>query len=27
VRLTYEPAGFVYALDVPLASLASIAPE
>ncbi len=27
VRLTYEPTGFVYALDVPLASLASIAPE
>jgi hypothetical protein len=23
VRLTYEPAGFVYALDVPLASLTS----
>jgi hypothetical protein len=21
VRLTYEPAGFVYAFDVPLASL------
>jgi two-component sensor histidine kinase len=28
VRLTYEPAGFVlYAFDVPLASLTSIAPE
>src|SRR6266404_5846558 len=26
VRLTYEPAGFVYAFDVPLASLTSIAP-
>jgi two-component sensor histidine kinase len=25
VRLTYEPAGFVYVLDVPLASLASVA--
>jgi two-component sensor histidine kinase len=25
VRLTYEPSGFVYALDVPLASLVSIA--
>ncbi len=24
VRLTYEPSGFVYALDVPLASLVSI---
>ena len=27
VRLTYEPDGFVYALDVPLASLTSIASE
>ena len=27
VRLTYEPGGFVYMLDVPLASLASIAAE
>jgi two-component sensor histidine kinase len=27
VRLTYEPNGFVYALDVPLASLASSAAE
>ena len=27
VRLTYEPGGFVYALDVPLASLTSIASE
>ena len=26
VRLTYEPAGFVYAFDVPLASLTSKAP-
>jgi two-component sensor histidine kinase len=26
VRLTYEPTGFVYAFDVPLASLMSIAP-
>ena len=26
VRLTYEPTGFVYALDVPLASLTSKAP-
>jgi two-component sensor histidine kinase len=25
VRLRYEPAGFVYVLDVPLASLASVA--
>jgi len=25
--LTYEPSGFVYAFDVPLASLASIASE
>ena len=25
VRLSYEPAGFVYALDVPLASLTSVA--
>ena len=23
VRLTYEPGGFVYALDMPLASVAS----
>jgi two-component sensor histidine kinase len=23
VRLTYEPSGFVYALDVPLSSLTS----
>ncbi len=23
VKLTYEPSGFVYALDVPLVSLAS----
>lgn len=27
VRLTYEPSGFVYALDVPLASLMSTAGE
>jgi two-component sensor histidine kinase len=27
VRLTYEPSGFVYALDVPLASLTSLAAE
>ena len=27
VRLTYEPSGFVYALDVPLASLTSMASE
>ena len=27
VRLTYEPAGFVYALDVPLTSLTLIASE
>jgi len=27
VRLTYEPSGFVYALDVPLASLTSTAAE
>jgi two-component sensor histidine kinase len=27
VRLTYEPSGFVYALDVPLASLTSSAAE
>ena len=27
VRLTYEPSGFVYAFDVPLASLASKASE
>jgi two-component sensor histidine kinase len=27
VRLTYEPSGFVYALDVPLASLTSAASE
>ncbi len=27
VRLTYEPSGFVYALDVPLTSLTSIASE
>ncbi len=27
VRLTYEPGGFVYAFDVPLASLTSIAAE
>jgi two-component sensor histidine kinase len=26
VQLTYEPAGFVYAFDVPLASLTSVAP-
>ena len=26
VRLTYEPTGFVYAFDVPLASLMSTAP-
>jgi hypothetical protein len=25
VELTYEPTGFVYALDVPLASLTSAA--
>jgi hypothetical protein len=25
VKLTYEPTGFVYALDVPLASLTSTA--
>ena len=27
VRLTYEPSGFVYAFDVPLGSLTSIARE
>jgi two-component sensor histidine kinase len=27
VNLTYEPAGFAYALDVPLASVASLAAE
>src|SRR3982074_72048 len=27
VRLTYEPSGFVYAFDVPLASLTSMASE
>jgi two-component sensor histidine kinase len=27
VHLRYEPSGFVYAFDVPLASLASIASE
>jgi two-component sensor histidine kinase len=27
VRLTYEPSGFVYALDVPLASLTAITSE
>jgi two-component sensor histidine kinase len=27
VRLTYEPTGFVYAFDVPLASLTVTAPE
>ncbi|OIQ71595.1 blue-light-activated histidine kinase [mine drainage metagenome] len=27
VRLTYEPTGFVYAFDVPLASLTAMAPE
>src|SRR3979411_3094465 len=27
VRLTYEPSGFVYEFDVPLASLAEIAPK
>ena len=27
VQLTYQPSGFVYALDVPLASLASSAAE
>jgi len=27
VHLTYEPSGFVYALDVPLVSLTAIAPE
>jgi two-component sensor histidine kinase len=27
VRLTYEPGGFVYEFDVPLASLAEIAPK
>ncbi len=27
VQLTYEPSGFVYALDVPLASLTSSAAE
>ena len=26
VRLTYEPSGFVYAFDVPLASLTAISP-
>jgi hypothetical protein len=25
VRLTYEPTGFVYAFDVPMASLTSVA--
>ena len=27
VQLTYEPSGFVYVFDVPLASLTSIASE
>jgi two-component sensor histidine kinase len=27
VQLTYEPSGFVYAFNVPLASLTSIAAE
>jgi hypothetical protein len=27
VRLTYEPSGFVYVFNVPLASLTSVASE